>query len=71
MKERKKVVKTGPDLPEYTHFLARRSKSGGHVTSELVARLLGDASGDQVAGTARDAPLGPLDPRLRGDDEER
>jgi hypothetical protein len=70
MKRQKTVVKAGPDLPEYTHFLPRRSKAGGHVTSELVAKLLGDDSADEDTGTARGAPLGPLDPRLRGDDEQ-
>lgn len=30
------------DLPEYIHFIRKRSKAGGNVTSALVAKLLGN-----------------------------
>jgi hypothetical protein len=36
----KVLVELGSELPEYTSFVRRRSKTGGHVNSELVARLL-------------------------------
>jgi hypothetical protein len=39
----KVLVERGQDLPEYSHFVAKRSRSGGKVTNELVARLLEDA----------------------------
>ena len=31
------------DLPEYKHFVRKRSARGGHVTNELVAKLLGNS----------------------------
>ena len=34
------LVELGSELPEYTHFVRRRSKAGGHVNDRLVARLL-------------------------------
>jgi hypothetical protein len=39
----KVLVERGPELPEYTHFVRKRSKGGGKVTDELVARLLEEA----------------------------
>ena len=39
----KVLIERGAELPEYTHFIPRRSKAGGNVTSELVAKLLEDA----------------------------
>lgn len=39
----KVLVELGHGLPEYAHFIPRRSKGGGNVTSELVAKLLEDA----------------------------
>lgn len=39
----KVLIELGHELPEYTHFIRKRSKSGGNVTSELVAKLLEDA----------------------------
>lgn len=39
----KVLVELGHELPEYAHFIPRRSKDGGNVTSELVAKLLEDA----------------------------
>lgn len=37
------LIERGADLPDYSHFVRKRSKAGGKVTSELVARLLEDA----------------------------
>ena len=39
----KVLIERGAELPEYAHFLPKRSKAGGNVTSELVAKLLEDA----------------------------
>ncbi|MDQ3027313.1 MAG: hypothetical protein M3R58_12520 [Pseudomonadota bacterium] len=39
----KVLIERGPELPEYTHFIRKRSKSGGNVTGELVAKLLDEA----------------------------
>ena len=39
----KVLIERGPELPEYAHFVRKRSKEGGKVTDELVARLLEDA----------------------------
>ena len=39
----KVLIERGPELPEYTHFVRKRSKDGGKVTDELVARLMEDA----------------------------
>ena len=39
----KVVIELGAESPEYTHFVARRSKDGGMVTDELVAKLLDEA----------------------------
>ena len=30
----------GVELPDYSHFLPKRSKTGGHVTNDMVAKLL-------------------------------
>jgi hypothetical protein len=35
------LIERGSEMPQYTHFVRRRSKAGGNVTGELVARLLG------------------------------
>jgi len=39
----KVLIERGVELPEYAHFIAKRSRAGGKVTSALVARLLEDA----------------------------
>ena len=39
----KVLIELGSELPEYTHFVRRRSRAGGNVTSKLVAKLLEDA----------------------------
>ena len=39
----KVLIERGAELPEYRHFVARRSKSGGNVSDALVAKLLEDA----------------------------
>ena len=39
----KVLIELGPELPEYRHFIARRSRRGGNVTSEMVAKLLEDS----------------------------
>ena len=39
----KVLIERGAELPEYTHFIGRRSKEGGKVTDELVAKLLDEA----------------------------
>ena len=39
----KVLIERGPELPDYTHFLRKRSKTGGNVTNELVAKLLEEA----------------------------
>jgi hypothetical protein len=36
----KVLVERGAELPEYGHFIGKRSRSGGNVTSDLVAKLL-------------------------------
>jgi hypothetical protein len=36
----KVLIERGPELPEYTHFVRKRSKDGGNVTNALVAKLL-------------------------------
>ena len=37
------LIERGADLPDYRHSFPRRSKTGGTVTNELVARLLEEA----------------------------
>jgi hypothetical protein len=39
----KVLIERSAEVPEYGHFIARRSKSGGNVSSALVAKLLEDA----------------------------
>lgn len=39
----KVLVELGPELPDYSHFVPKRSKRGGNVTNELVAKLLEEA----------------------------
>lgn len=39
----KVLIERGPELPEYTHFVRKRSKDGGNVSSELVAKLREDS----------------------------
>jgi virulence-associated protein VagC len=39
----KVLIERGAERPDYSHFLPKRSKSGGNVTSEMVAKLLEDA----------------------------
>jgi hypothetical protein len=39
----KVLIERGAELPDYSHFIPKRSKSGGTVTPELVARLLEEA----------------------------
>ena len=39
----KVLIERSAELPDYTHFVRRRSKSGGKVTNALVAKLLEDA----------------------------
>jgi len=39
----KVLIERGPDLPDYSHFIRKRSKTGGKVTSELVKKLLEEA----------------------------
>lgn len=39
----KVLIERGPELPEYTHFVRKRSKDGGKVTTALVTKLLEDA----------------------------
>ena len=39
----KVLVELGAEMPEYGHFIGRRSKEGGKVTGELVAKLLDEA----------------------------
>lgn len=36
----KVLIERGPELPDYTHVVRKRSKEGGNVTSEMVAKLL-------------------------------
>jgi hypothetical protein len=36
----KVLIERDAELPDYSFFLPKRSKSGGNVTSELVARIL-------------------------------
>jgi hypothetical protein len=36
----KVLIELGADLPEYTHLVRKRSRKGGNVTDELVAKLL-------------------------------
>ncbi len=38
----KVLVERGSELPDYTHVFRKRSRSGGKVTNELVAKLLED-----------------------------
>ena len=37
------LIERGTELPEYAHFIPKRSRDGGKVTSDLVAKLLEDA----------------------------
>jgi virulence-associated protein VagC len=39
----KVLIERGHEVPEYTHFIRKRSRNGGNVTNELVAKLLEDA----------------------------
>jgi len=39
----KVLIELGVELPDYSHSFPRRSKRGGNVTSELVAKLLEEA----------------------------
>lgn len=39
----KVLIERGADLPDYSHFFPKRSRHGGKVTSELVAKLLREA----------------------------
>ena len=39
----KVLIELGAELPEYSHFIGKRSKSGGKVTGKMVASLLEDA----------------------------
>ena len=39
----KVLIEKGAELPEYGHFFPRRSKSGGNVTPEMVAKILEEA----------------------------
>ena len=39
----KVLIELGAELPEYGHFVGKRSKAGGKVTAEMVASLLEDA----------------------------
>ncbi len=39
----KVLIERGAELPEYTHFVRKRSKEGGKVTDDLVAKLLEEA----------------------------
>lgn len=37
------LIERGHDLPDYSHFVAKRSRDGGKVTNALVAKLQEDA----------------------------
>ncbi len=37
------LVERGAELPDYSHVFRKRSRKGGSVTSEVVARLLNEA----------------------------
>ncbi len=39
----KVLVERGVELPDYSHFFRRRTRRGGTVTAELVAKLLREA----------------------------
>lgn len=39
----KVLIEREAELPDYAHFFRRRTRRGGTVTDELVAKLLGDA----------------------------
>ena len=39
----KVLIERGAELPDYSHFIPKRSKNGGNVTPELVKRLLEEA----------------------------
>ena len=39
----KVLIEKGVELPEYGHFIPKRSKAGGNVTPEMIARLLEEA----------------------------
>ena len=39
----KVLIELGAELPDYSHFIGKRSKSGGKVTGNMVASLLEDA----------------------------
>jgi len=39
----KVLIERSAELPDYSYFIPKRSKSGGTVTPEMVARLLEDA----------------------------
>lgn len=39
----KVLIEQAADLPDYSHFFRKRTKHGGTVTDELVAKLLREA----------------------------
>ena len=39
----KVLIERSDELPDYSQFFRKRTKRGGTVTNELVARLLGEA----------------------------
>jgi hypothetical protein len=39
----KVLIERGAELPDYRHFLPKRSKNGGNVTPEMVAKILEEA----------------------------
>ncbi len=39
----KVLIELGNEMPEYRHFITKRSKLGNKVTSAMVAKLLEDA----------------------------
>jgi hypothetical protein len=39
----KVLIERGGEFPDYSHFFRKRTRRGGSVTSELVARLLKEA----------------------------
>jgi bifunctional DNA-binding transcriptional regulator/antitoxin component of YhaV-PrlF toxin-antitoxin module len=39
----KVVIERAAELPDYSHFFPKRSKNGGNVTPEMVAKILEEA----------------------------
>ena len=39
----KVLIERGAEIPDYSHFFRKRTRRGGTVTGELVARLLNEA----------------------------